>query len=90
MSFVHAVLSLPAGVLLAVSAVVIVLLALWLSSLFSRWHYVTIRRSEETELISFHLRRLADAVERLSIARETQPSVETTSARPIGISVSGR
>ena len=92
MSFVHSILSLPPGVLLGVSAVVVVLLALWLSALFSRWHFVTIKRSEETELITFELRRIADAVERLSSARDThaQPPVETPVTRPAGLSMFGR
>jgi len=92
MSFVHSLLSVPPGVLIAVSAVVVVLLALWLSALFSRWHFVTIKRSEETELIAFELRRIADAVERLSSARDThtQPPVETPTARSAGLSIFGR
>jgi len=92
MSFVHSLLSVPPGVLIAVSAVVVVLLALWLSALFSRWHFVTIKRSEETELIAFELRRIADAVERLSSARDThaQPPVENPTARSAGLSIFGR
>ena len=92
MSFLHSILSLPPGVLFAVSAVVVVLLALWLSALFNRWHFVTIKRSDETELIAFELRRIADAVERLSSEREkqTQPSVDAPPPRSAGMSMFGR
>ncbi len=89
MSFVHSILSLPAGALFAVGAVLIILLALWLSSLFSRRHFITIRRSEETELIAFNLRRIADALERISAEREIRtPIVETTTERPVGVGLS--
>ncbi|HEV2520800.1 MAG TPA: hypothetical protein VGT24_00345 [Candidatus Acidoferrales bacterium] len=93
MSFLHPVLSLPPGVLLAVSGILIVLFALWLSALFSRRHIVTIKRSEETELIAFELRRIADAVERIASVRETQqvqPSVEAPAGRTVGLSMFGR
>ena len=86
MSVVHSLLSLPAGVLFAAAAVLIVLLALWLSSLFSRRHFITIRRSEETELIAFNLRRIADALERISAERDIRAQVvETTTERSAGM-----
>ena len=86
MSVVQSLLSLPAGVLFAAVAVPIVLLALWFSSLFSRRHFITIRRSEETELIAFNLRRIADALERISAEREIRAqAAETTTERPIGM-----
>jgi ABC-type Fe3+ transport system permease subunit len=90
MSFLHSIFSLPTGVLLAFSAVVIVLLALWLSALFSRRHFITIRKSEETELISFHLRRIADAVEQLAAVREHHAPLEAPVERPVGMSIFGR
>lgn len=86
MSVVQSLLSLPAGVLFAAAAVLIILVALWLSSLFSRRHFITIRRSEETELIAFNLRRIADALERISAEREIRAqAVETTTERPVGM-----
>lgn len=85
MSYVQSILSLPAGVLFAAAAVVIILLALWLSSLFSRRHFITIRRSEETELIAFNLRRIADALERISAEREVHAPVEPAMERPVGM-----
>jgi hypothetical protein len=91
MSVVQSLLSLPAGALFAATAVLIILLALWLSSLFSRRHFITIRRSEETELVAFNLRRIADALERISAEREIRaPAVETTTERPVGMSAFGR
>lgn len=94
MSFLRSVLSLPAGQLLPLAAVVGVLVVLWISALLSRRHFITIKRSEETELIAFELRRIADAVERLSVARESQSQshtpVETGSGRSIGMSMFGR
>lgn len=85
MSYGQSILSLPAGVLFAAAAVVIILLALWLSSLFSRRHFITIRRSEETEVIAFNLRRIADALERISAEREIRTPEEATMERPVGM-----
>lgn len=85
MSGVQSILSLPAGVLLAAAAVLIILLALWLSSLFSRRHFITIRRSEETELIAFNLRRIADALERISAEREIGAQAVEATERPVGM-----
>lgn len=85
MSSFQTILSLPAGVLFAAAATVIILLALWLSSLFSRRHFITIRRSEETELIAFNLRRIADALERISAEREIRTPVEPAMERPVGM-----
>lgn len=86
MSALQSLFSLPAGVLFAAAAVLIVLLALWLSSLFSRRHFITIRKSEETELIAFNLRRIADALERISAEREIRArAAEATMERPVGM-----
>jgi hypothetical protein len=93
MQFLHLIFSLPPGVLFAVSAVVVLLLVLWISALFSRRHFVTIKRSEETELIAFELRRIADAVERLASVRETQTqpaATDSSAGRTAGMSMFGR
>jgi len=50
------------------ATVAVSLIVLWLCGIFSRRRFVVIKRSEETELIAFHLRRIADAMERLSSA----------------------
>jgi len=76
--------------LIAAAIVVTVLLLLWISTLLSRRWFVTIRRSEETELIAFHLRRIADAVERLSLERETHIPMETPTNRSVGMSTFSR
>ena len=89
MSFLHSLLSLPREGLVTLGIVVISLLAAWALTLFSRRRYVTIKQSEETEVIIFHLRRIADAVERLAVARETRTSVNT-GGRPAGVSMSAR
>ena len=75
---------------IATAIAVTFLLVLWISTLLSRRWFVTIKKSEETELMAFHLRRIADAVERLSVARESQPPLETTSTRPVGMTTFGR
>lgn len=94
MTYLHSILSLPPGALFAVAGVLILMSALWLASLFSRRHFVTIRRSEETELISFELRRIADAIERLASVREAQaqpqPESSNSTGRSVGMSMFGR
>ena len=90
MQFLHSILSLPTGELFAIGGVVAILLLLWISALFSRRLFVTLKRSEETELIAFQLRRIADATERLAAAREAQAPADTASSRPVGMSMFGR
>jgi hypothetical protein len=87
MSFLHSVLSLPREGLIIVACVVIGLLVVCLFSLFSRRRYVTIKQSEETELIVFHIRRIADALERLSAAHENQPPVDSGASKHAGMSM---
>ena len=90
MSFLHSLLSLPREGLVIAASVVIGLLVICLFALLSRRRYVTIKQSEETELIVFHIRRIADALERLSVARETQPHVDTGGEKHLGMSMFGR
>jgi hypothetical protein len=61
------------GVLFAAGAVVLLLL-IWLWAHYGRRRYLVIRKSEATEAIVNELGRIADALERLAIPRETQPS----------------
>jgi len=77
--------------LITAAIIFAVLLALWITTLLSRRWFVTIKRSEETEVMVFHIRRIADAVERLATVREplNQPSLDT-SERSIGLSAFGR
>jgi hypothetical protein len=92
MSFLHSLLSLPREGLIVTGAVVVGLLVIWFFTLFvSRRRYVTIKRSEETEFIGFHLRRIADALERLATAREAaQHPIDTGSSKHVGMSMLGR
>jgi hypothetical protein len=91
MSFLHSLLSLPREGLIVTGAVVAGLLVIWFFTLFvSRRRFVIIKRSEETEFIAFHLRRIADALERLATAREAaQPPVETGPSKHVGMSMLG-
>lgn len=75
MSFLHALLSLPReGLIITGSVLVGLIVVVWLLTLFgSRHRYIIIRKSEETELLAFHIRRMADALERLAATHETQP-----------------
>jgi hypothetical protein len=92
MSFLHSMVSFQMGWLIGAAIVLGVLLVLWLSALVNRKWFVTIKRSEETELMTFHMRRIADAIERLATEREsqTQPSLQTSPSKPIGMSTFGR
>ena len=76
MTFLHSVVSIPMGYVVAAIAVVAALLVMWLATLLSRRLYVTIRKSEETELMAVYLSRIADSLDRLAAARE--PHLELT------------
>lgn len=92
MSFLHSVVSLQMGWLIAAGILAATLLVLWISTLLSRRWFITIKKSEETELLAFHLRRIADALERLATTREAQaqPALDTSSEKPVGMSMFGR
>lgn len=75
MTFFHSVVSIPVGYIVAAIAVVAALLVMWLATLLSRRLYVTIRKSEETELMAVYLSRIADSLERLAATRETRPEL---------------
>ena len=93
MTFLHSLLSLPREGLIISAVVVAGLLVVTLFALFSRRRYITIKRSEETELLAFHLRRIADAVEQLAaMRREVPPPVEApvTERAHVGMSMFGR
>jgi hypothetical protein len=92
MSFLQSVVSIQMVWLVAGAIVAASLLVLWISTLLSRRWFVTIKKSEETELVAFHMRRIADAVERLASTREfqTQPPADSNTTRPIGLGAYGR
>ncbi len=92
MSFLHSLLALPREGL-AISAAVLagLLIIVWLLTLFAtRQRYVTIRRSEETELLAFHIRRIADALDRLAAERASQPPADAGAEKRVGMSAYGR
>ena len=92
MTFLRSILSLPREGLIITGAVIAGLLVISFFTLFvSRRRFVIVKRSEETEFIGFHLRRIADALERLATAREaSQPPVDTNEGKHAGMSMFGR
>ena len=83
--------SIPMGWIVAAATVAAVVLALWIATLLSRRWYVTLRKSEETELMGLYLSRIADALERLAASRETpaQAAPETSAPKPVSFSMLG-
>jgi hypothetical protein len=76
---------------LAVGAIIVAsLIVLWLCGIFSQRRYIVIKRSEETELIAYQLRRIADAIERLSSAEVPRPPAEVPTGRQMNASMFGR
>jgi hypothetical protein len=68
MSVLHSMVSFQLGWLILALAVILgaSLLVLWISTFLGRRWYVTIRRSEETELMNIYLSRIAESLERLA------------------------
>jgi len=91
MSFLYSIVSIHVGWLIAASIAAVCLLALWISALLSRRLFITIKKSEETELVAFHLRRIADALERLAVTREsqTQSSLDPSTGRAASLPTFG-
>lgn len=91
MSFLHSTVSIQMGWIVAGAVVAAIFLALWIATLLSRRWYITLRKSEETELMGLYLSRIADAVERLSGSREplAPPASETSAPKPVGFSMLG-
>jgi hypothetical protein len=90
MSFLHSISPLSGEGLRILATVVVSLLVLWLCGLFSRRRFIVIKKSEETELIAYQLRRIADAIEHLSSSGETHPSAAVSASRRAGNSILGR
>ena len=91
MTFLHSLLSLPREGL-AISAAVLagLLIFVWFLTLFAtRQRFVTIKRSEETELLAFHIRRIADALDRLTAERASQPPADAGAEKRVGMSTYG-
>jgi hypothetical protein len=105
MTFLHSVVSIPMGWIVAAAIAGTTLVVLWVATLLSRRWYITIRKSEETELLHYYLRRIAESLERGAAAREVAATREAQSppahasnpviddaeaSRPVGISMFGR
>jgi hypothetical protein len=92
MSFLHSIVSFQMGWVVGAAIAVAFLLVLWISTLLSRRWFVTLKKSEETELLSNHLSRIAYALERIASTREpnTQPSLDTNVDKAVSTSIFGR
>jgi len=95
MQFLHSISPLSREGLIVIAAVIVSLILLWLVGIFSRRRFIVIKRSEETELIAYQLRRIADAIERLSSAEAPRveapkPAEEVPQARHVTASIFGR
>ncbi len=94
MQFLQSISPLSREGLIVIATVVVCLIVLWLVGLFSRRRFIIIKRSEETELLAYQLRRIADAMERLSSAEVPRPPVEAVPTVPterhVGASIFGR
>jgi hypothetical protein len=66
------------------------LMVLWLCGIFSRRRFIVIKKSEETELIAYQLRRIADAMEHFSSAQEPRPPAEVATERQVRAAIFGR
>ena len=81
MTFLHSVVSIPMGWIVAAAIAGTTLVVLWIATLLSRRWYITIRKSEETELMHYYLRRMAESLERLAAAPESAVAREPDAAR---------
>lgn len=90
MAFLYSISPLSREGLIVLAIVVISLFVLWLCGLFSRRRFIIIKKSEETELIAYHLRRIADALERLSASPEMRPAADVSTGKHAMTSRLGR
>jgi hypothetical protein len=90
MQFLQSISPLSREGLAALATVVVSLIVLWLFGIFSRRRFIVIKKSEETELIAYQLRRIADAMERFSSAQEPRPPAEVATERHVRASIFGR
>jgi len=95
MQYVTWILNLPRGVLIGAGAVVILLL-IWSWARFGRRHYLVVKKSDATQLITYELGRIADALERLSSSplppplRAEEANPAPNPSRRISMSMFGR
>jgi hypothetical protein len=90
MQFLNSISPLSREGLTVAATILASLFALWLCGIFSRQRFIVIKRSEETELIAFQLRRIADAMDRLASADEPRPPAEVPPGRQVSASIFGR
>jgi hypothetical protein len=94
MHYVYWVLSLPRGVLIGAGTVVVLLL-MWSWARFGRRHYLVVKKSDATQMITYELGRIADALERLSSTplpplRAEEANTSPNPAKRINMSMFGR
>jgi hypothetical protein len=90
MQFLQSISPLSREGLAILATVVVSLIVLWLCGIFSRRRFIVIKKSEETELIAYQLRRIADAMERFSAEQEPRSPVEAATERHVRASIFGR
>ncbi len=90
MSFLYSISPLSREGLTILATVVVSLFVLWLCGVFSRRRFIVIKKSEETELIGYHLRRIADALEHLSSTQEIRRPAEVNTGKHAMTSMFGR
>lgn len=90
MQFLQSISPLSREGLAVLATVVVSLVVLWLFGIFSRRRFIVIKKSEETELIAYQLRRIADAMERFSSSQEPRSAAEVATERHVRASIFGR
>ena len=90
MQFLQSISPLSREGLAVLATVVVSLIVLWLFGIFSRRRFIVLKKSEETELIAYQLRRIADALERFSSAQEPRPPAAVATERHVRESLFGR
>ena len=98
MSFLHSMVSIQMGWIVAAAIVAALFLALWIATLLSRRWYVTLRNSPETELMWMYLSRIAAALDKLAASREAPVAaaredtvpMNAGAATPVTFSMLGR
>jgi hypothetical protein len=90
MQFLQSISPLSREGLAVLATVLVSLIVLWLFGIFSRRRFIVIKKSEETELIAYQLRRIADAMEHFSSAQEPRPPADVATERHVRASIFGR
>ncbi len=90
MQFLQSISPLSKEGLTILATVVVSLIVLWLFGIFIRRRFIVIKRSEETELIGYQLRRIADAMEHFSSAQKPRPPAEVATESHVRASILGR